>query len=50
MRQKAIRSGQLDLGEHPCNAEIECDSCGVKQKNRFACYFCNSVQRCVAGW
>ncbi|EEC20554.1 conserved hypothetical protein [Ixodes scapularis] len=47
LRQKAIRdsAGRVNLGEHPCNAVMECDKCARKQKNRAFCYFCSALQR-----
>ncbi|CAL7944304.1 unnamed protein product [Xylocopa violacea] len=47
LRQKEIRTAkdQLDLAKFPCNAVMECDKCGKKQKSRAFCYFCQSLQR-----
>lgn len=45
LRQKEIRSREVDLAAHPCNANMECDQCGRKQKNRAFCYFCSALQR-----
>ncbi|XP_065282924.2 zinc finger protein 330 homolog [Dermacentor albipictus] len=47
LRQKAIRgnAARVNLGDHPCNAVMECDKCARKQKNRAFCYFCSAVQR-----
>lgn len=47
LRQKAIRENahRINLADHPCNALMECEKCGRKQKNRAFCYFCSSVQR-----
>ena len=32
-----------DMSKVPGNFEIECQECGMKQKNRAFCYFCHSV-------
>ncbi|KAL1459104.1 hypothetical protein WDU94_011111 [Cyamophila willieti] len=47
LRQKEIRSARdkMSVAEFPCNANMECDKCKRKQKNRAFCYFCQSVQR-----
>ncbi|XP_003737078.1 zinc finger protein 330 homolog [Galendromus occidentalis] len=45
VRQKEIRKRDIDLAEHPCNANMECDHCQRKQKNRAFCYFCSALQR-----
>lgn len=45
VRQKGIRASTRDLGQHPCNALMECDKCGRSQKNRAFCYFCGEVAR-----
>ncbi|OQR74732.1 zinc finger protein-like, partial [Tropilaelaps mercedesae] len=45
MRQKEIRNREVDLAAHPSNANMECDQCGRKQKNRAFCYFCSALQR-----
>ncbi|KAL0275955.1 UNVERIFIED_CONTAM: hypothetical protein PYX00_003654 [Menopon gallinae] len=47
MRQKEIRAAKdnLELPKYPCNANMVCDRCQRKQKNRAFCYFCQSVQR-----
>ena len=41
-RQKEIRakSDNRSIAELPCNSNMECDKCEVKQKNRAFCYFC----------
>ncbi|GLD52135.1 zinc finger protein 330 [Lates japonicus] len=46
-REKQIRANRdhVDVAKHPCNANMECDKCQRKQKNRAFCYFCNSVQK-----
>jgi len=47
-RQKLIGAGWIqsaDLHKHPCNAQMECPDCGNMQKNRFFCYFCNSIPK-----
>ena len=46
-RQKEIRakSDNRQIAELPCNSNMECDKCEVKQKNRAFCYFCQNVQR-----
>nr|XP_034171282.1 zinc finger protein 330 homolog [Osmia lignaria] len=47
LRQKEIRAAkdQINLAKFPCNAVMECDKCGKKQKSRAFCYFCQNVQR-----
>ncbi|GFQ68595.1 zinc finger protein 330 homolog [Trichonephila clavata] len=47
IRQKDIRSAfnKKPVGEHSCNAAMECEKCNRKQKNRAFCYFCSAVQR-----
>lgn len=47
LRQKEIRTAKdnVQLGQHPCNASMECEKCHRKQKSRAFCYFCQSVQR-----
>ncbi|PAA54072.1 hypothetical protein BOX15_Mlig013688g1, partial [Macrostomum lignano] len=47
-RQRAIRDRDTPLFEHPCNASMECDSCGRRQKVRAFCYFCASLPRLPA--
>jgi hypothetical protein len=44
VRQKEIsnRKYVVDLGKHPCNQLMTCDSCTRSQKNRAFCYFCAS--------
>lgn len=32
-----------DMSKVPGNFEIECQECGMKQKNRAFCYFCHAV-------
>jgi len=46
-RQKEIRakSDNRSIAELPCNSNMECDKCQVKQKNRAFCYFCQNIQR-----
>lgn len=46
-RQRLIRANKanLPLPERPCNFTMECDKCGVRQKNRAFCYFCSAVQK-----
>lgn len=50
--QKRIQAGSLtaakaraDLGRLPCNADVVCDQCGLRQKNRMFCYSCGHVFR-----
>lgn len=45
MRQKEIRASGRDLGQHSCNALMECDKCGRSQKNRAFCYFCSEAAK-----
>uniref|UniRef100_A0A8D8Y812 Zinc finger protein 330 homolog n=1 Tax=Cacopsylla melanoneura TaxID=428564 RepID=A0A8D8Y812_9HEMI len=47
LRQKEIRSARdkMAVADFPCNANMECDKCKRKQKNRAFCYFCQSIQR-----
>lgn len=45
VRQKEIRSAQKPLAEQPCNANMECEKCKKKQKNRAFCYFCATLPR-----
>ena len=46
-RQKEIRakSDNRSIAQLPCNSNMECDKCQVKQKNRAFCYFCQNIQR-----
>jgi hypothetical protein len=45
-RQKQlIRAPKTDIGKAPGNAEMICDQCNKRQKNRAFCYFCQSLQR-----
>uniref|UniRef100_A0A7S1KCE4 Zinc finger protein 330 n=1 Tax=Vitrella brassicaformis TaxID=1169539 RepID=A0A7S1KCE4_9ALVE len=46
-RQKEIQSGRPrdDFKTNPANFEMTCDECHRRQKSRFACYFCNAIQR-----
>ena len=46
-RQREIRDmqNQVSVADRPCNISIECDKCGVRQKNRAFCYFCRSIQK-----
>jgi len=46
-RQKQLREQRdhVELAERPCNFSMECDKCGVRQKNRAFCYFCAAVQK-----
>jgi len=46
-RQRQIRATKdnLNLAERPCNYSMECDKCGVRQKNRAFCYSCSSLQK-----
>eukprot|EP00921_Rhytidocystis_pertsovi_P009453 GHVQ01015197.1.p1 GENE.GHVQ01015197.1~~GHVQ01015197.1.p1 ORF type:complete len:327 (+),score=58.30 GHVQ01015197.1:354-1334(+) len=45
--QKNIKSGRPrdDFKTNPANAEMICDSCQRRQKNRFSCYFCSQIQK-----
>lgn len=46
VRQKEIRNSKdKNIADNPCNANMECDKCKKKQKNRAFCYFCLSLQR-----
>ncbi|KAG1693195.1 Zinc finger protein 330 [Nymphon striatum] len=46
LRQKQIRTTKdKALVDYPCNANMECDKCCKRQKNRAFCYFCSAVQR-----
>lgn len=36
---------EIDLAKEACNADMVCDSCSTKQRNRAFCYFCNATQR-----
>ena len=42
-----MRTSQLaaygDMSKVPGNFDMECQECGMKQKNRAFCYFCNAV-------
>lgn len=42
LRNKQI---EIDLAKEACNADMVCDSCHTKQRNRAFCYFCNATQR-----
>ncbi|GMH43607.1 hypothetical protein BSKO_11529 [Bryopsis sp. KO-2023] len=47
-RQQMIRGAHTrDLKDEACNAIMECNSCGERQRNRMFCYFCQSVQKVV---
>lgn len=47
LRQKEISNKKyvVDLGKHPCNQTMTCDSCTRQQKNRAFCYFCASYPK-----
>ena len=46
-RQREIREmkNNISLADRPCNMTMECDKCGVRQKNRAFCYMCLCVQK-----
>eukprot|EP01129_Flabellula_baltica_P000250 TRINITY_DN10287_c0_g1_i1.p1 TRINITY_DN10287_c0_g1~~TRINITY_DN10287_c0_g1_i1.p1 ORF type:complete len:279 (-),score=55.65 TRINITY_DN10287_c0_g1_i1:12-848(-) len=46
-RQKELNTKweTVDITVKPCNADMECDQCFRRQKNRAFCYFCGAVQR-----
>ncbi|XP_002128235.2 zinc finger protein 330 [Ciona intestinalis] len=46
-RQRQIRTMRenINLASRPCNFSMECDKCGVRQKNRAFCYMCSAVQK-----
>ncbi|EDO29762.1 predicted protein, partial [Nematostella vectensis] len=47
-RQKDIQAASgrnKALIEHPCNLQMECDKCKMRQKSRAFCYFCNALQK-----
>ena len=43
-----MRTSQLaaygDMSKVPGNFDMECQECGMKQKNRAFCYFCQAVR------
>ena len=47
MSSRMMSSSQLlaygDMSKVPGNFEMECQECGMKQKNRAFCYFCHAV-------
>lgn len=44
-RQKTIRSHDRDIADLPCNSVMECGACGLEQKNRAFCYFCQAFPK-----
>ncbi|XP_028393089.1 zinc finger protein 330 homolog isoform X2 [Dendronephthya gigantea] len=46
-RQKGIKNSKQfrDIVELPCNFQMECDKCKMRQKNRAFCYFCSAIQK-----
>ncbi|MES1912757.1 MAG: hypothetical protein MHM6MM_004982 [Cercozoa sp. M6MM] len=44
-RQREEATREVDIAELPCNAEMVCDHCQRRQKNRAFCYFCSALQR-----
>ncbi|CAB3987151.1 zinc finger 330 homolog [Paramuricea clavata] len=46
-RQKGIKNSKQtrNIVELPCNFQMECDKCQMRQKNRAFCYFCSAIQK-----
>nr|XP_002128235.1 zinc finger protein 330 [Ciona intestinalis] len=46
-RQRQIRTMRenINLASRPCNFSMECEKCGIRQKNRAFCYMCSAVQK-----